>query len=221
MPAKTAKPSSPPPPPPPPSVAVAAETSPNPTTAPGTASPLAGGGGNNALLGGGKCPDAQAALDATNAYRARHSSPSLQWSVSLAASSQDYAELLAKTCNLVHSGSQEFGENLMKIATYPKVTDYSCTSSIDNWYEEVGYYSFTQTPMTDNWSKGVGHFTQLVWRATTAVGCGVAIADKPTTLPSGKSLMGSCKVVVCRYKPFGNVGSDPAFLANVLPQVRK
>jgi len=43
----------------------------------------------------------------------------------------------------------------------------------------------------------VGHYTQIVWRATTQVGCAIA-ANK------------SAEYLVCRYLPAGNVvGIDP------------
>lgn len=45
-----------------------------------------------------------------------------------------------------------------------------------------------------------GHFTQCVWKATTAVGCGMARC-------------GAATLVVCRYSPAGNVLGQ--FAANV------
>jgi hypothetical protein len=52
--------------------------------------------------------------------------------------------------------------------------------------------------------KGTGHFTQIVWRGTRVVGCGVASC-------SGKALW------VCRYAPAGNVVAPGYFEKNVLP----
>ncbi|PNH03557.1 hypothetical protein TSOC_010388 [Tetrabaena socialis] len=49
------------------------------------------------------------------------------------------------------------------------------------------------------------------------MGCGIASADKPIVLSSGRVLASVCKVIVCRYKPYGNVAGDMDFLKNVFP----
>jgi Cysteine-rich secretory protein family len=46
---------------------------------------------------------------------------------------------------------------------------------------------------------GVGHYTQMVWRNTTSVGCGTGSGSK---LPYS--------ILVCRYYPPGNIfGQKP------------
>ncbi|KAG2494168.1 hypothetical protein HYH03_007803 [Edaphochlamys debaryana] len=179
------------------------------------AGPNAGGGGAS-LLGGGDCPDAQLLLDTTNRLRARHSAPALEWSTRLAADAQDYAEELAKkNCKLEHGS---YGENLMRISAYP-APDKSCAGAVNAWYGEVNWYDFnTPNAFRDNWSNSIGHFTQLVWKSSTQVGCGVATSPERMVFPSGTVFMGGCKVIVCRYDPYGNgPATDAAFRANVLP----
>ena len=76
-----------------------------------------------------------------------------------------------------------------------------------DWYEEVNGqgpggtyskapYNFGQT----GFSREHGHFTQVVWRATTAMGCGTKVCPE---LFSG---WGDASVWVCQYDPGGNVG---------------
>ncbi|GLI70343.1 hypothetical protein VaNZ11_015302, partial [Volvox africanus] len=85
------------------------------------------------------------------------------------------------------------------------------------WYAEVMSYNFSAIyPFLENWPKGTGHFTQLVWKATTKLGCGYALKDMTMKIGS-RTLMGGCKMVVCRYREHGNVANDIYFLKNVLP----
>ncbi len=82
------------------------------------------------------------------------------------------------------------------MVAYSDDVDSTCMFAVDGWYDEVQYYRWgTEHPFEDNWNQdnAVGHFTQLVWKSTTSMGCGVA---KGTY--SGGRWSGSCKVVVCR-----------------------
>lgn len=71
-------------------------------------------------------------------------------------------------------------------------------AATDMWYEEVNNpgYNFNRPGYTS----GVGHFTQIVWKGSTKLGCGV-----------------SGVYVVCRYcEVAGNMQGD--FPDNVLPK---
>jgi hypothetical protein len=71
------------------------------------------------------------------------------------------------------------------------------------WYDEVNKYNFNNP----GFSASTGHFTQLVWKATTDLGCGIAISAK-------NRIYG-----VCNYTPPGNVvGTNNEFKRNVLPK---
>eukprot|EP00198_Chlamydomonas_reinhardtii_P008656 XP_001697993.1 predicted extracellular protein [Chlamydomonas reinhardtii] len=191
-------------------------------------SPPATGGGGKAVRNKKSPPPApsprQAALDLHNSYRAAHGGvPALQWDAALAADAQAYAEVLAGLgCTLIHAtqppgfSATRFGENLYMSAGYPR-TPLTCAPGITSWYNEVSYYKFTSTPYTDSYSTGrvVGHFTQIVWRATSRLGCGMASASY--SFP-GFPAPGQCKVVVCRYRQAGNVVGDSNYFQNVLPK---
>jgi hypothetical protein len=51
-----------------------------------------------------------------------------------------------------------------------------------------------------SYSSATGHATQLLWRASTQLGCGWAAG---------------CQLLVCRYSPPGNVLGE--FAQNVMP----
>ncbi len=71
-------------------------------------------------------------------------------------------------------------------------------------------YINSQQPYTDNLSqlRIVKGFVQIVWKATTNVGCGIANGTDDVT--------GSiCWVAVCRYSPQGATQSNTDWLKNV------
>ncbi|EFJ53194.1 hypothetical protein VOLCADRAFT_86230 [Volvox carteri f. nagariensis] len=167
-------------------------------------------------LMGSSCPDAQAFLDLHNLYRARHQAPPLRWNNNLAIAATAYAQQLADNdCALKHSGVRDAGENLLSQQSFPK-PDNTCTLAARGWYAEVVNYDFDAAqPYYDNWPRNIGHFSQLVWKGTSTIGCGVGSAETPIRIGS-KTLAAGCKVVVCRYKAPGNWQSDMSFLKNVL-----
>lgn len=126
-------------------------------------------------------------LAAHNAYRASLGLPPLRWSDRLAANAQQWAEHLAEIGQLVHSGS---GQNLA-IAT---AGTQSLTQLVNLWGGEHAYFTngyFPDISTTGDWMD-VGHYSQMVWKTTTKVGCGFAEGD-------------GLDVLVCDYDPPGNV----------------
>ncbi|XP_068729496.1 titin-like isoform X1 [Montipora capricornis] len=131
-----------------------------------------------------------------NYYRTFHDAPPLRWSPLLAAEAQNYAERLAKTDSLTHSGQKDRGENLAFTWDIP----LSAREAIDMWYDEVQDYDFENPGFTYD----TGHFTQLIWVGTEEFGMGMTVA------PDGKN------IVVGRYFPPGNVVGQ--FKENVRPR---
>ncbi len=132
-------------------------------------------------------------LNAHNNYRAEVGVPPLQWSEDLAASAQQWANKLAQTGTFEHS---QAGENLAEGTT----AAFSVTQLVDMWGGEKQYFSngtFPDVSSTGNW-EDVGHYTQVVWRNTTEVGCGLASGN-------------GNDVLVCHYNPAGNFVGQPVF----------
>ncbi|MBC7974192.1 MAG: hypothetical protein H7138_04350, partial [Myxococcales bacterium] len=127
--------------------------------------------------------DADAFLTAHNAARAKHCAAPLIWSPKLAQIAQQWANALRdKGCQFGHSGGST-GENLA--AGTSGTLDPEAV--VKMWYDEVSLYKFPN----GGFSMKTGHFTQVVWRGTTQVGC-------------GRSQCNGMDIWVCEYDPPGN-----------------
>lgn len=95
------------------------------------------------------------------------------------------------------------------------------TAAINAWAIEDKYYHYSPTT---GFSEKTGHFTQLVWKATTDVGCSVTDCSASN---DGNGTQGYKKgdaqgwFLVCEYWPPGNVVGDgnDYFKENVDPSV--
>ncbi len=134
-------------------------------------------------------------VDRTNQIRQIfYADAPIQWSQTLANSAQTYANNIASTGITKHSNS-DYGENLIA-ASYA----INYTQATNEWYAENSYYDYSNNSCESG--KVCGHYTQLIWKETTKMGCGSAIYS------TGKYIGWS--VVICHYNPPGNyVGETP------------
>jgi hypothetical protein len=139
------------------------------------------------------------ALKVHNAERDRLSLPPLVWDEDLARQAAVWARALTAKGRLEHSPRDQRpgqGENLsMGTRGF-----YTPTFLMQAWVEERKDYlhrPFPEISRTGDW-KDVGHYTQVVWRDTTAVGCAVASSRQ-------------WDYVVCRYSPPGNYMGERAY----------
>jgi Cysteine-rich secretory protein family len=134
-------------------------------------------------------------LAAHNKVRAGLGLPPLKWSDRLAQGALNWAKVIAGLNRMQHSGTGGVGENLAIWSG----NGASLDGLIGMWIRERAYYrpgTFPAVSTTGNW-EAVAHYTQMVWRTTTEVGCGVA--DNGTT-----------DFLVCWYNPQGNyIGQAP------------
>ena len=134
-------------------------------------------------------------LIAHNRVRAEHCAEPLTWSDDLAAEATAWANQLAATgCAFQHSRSNH-GENLAAGTSGALDAD----AVVAMWAGEEEKYDYRRAAFGMN----TGHFTQVVWKDTLAVGCGVATCAGRDTW-------------VCNYDPPGNVEGD--FALNVAPR---
>ncbi|MEP2025583.1 CAP domain-containing protein, partial [Reichenbachiella sp.] len=96
----------------------------------------------------------------------------------------------ASNCEFKHSGG-EYGENIWAGTEGA----FEPTDVVNSWGSEITDYNYeSNTCATD---KDCGHYTQIVWKNTTQVGCGVATCD-------------GLDIWVCQYDPPGNfIGEQP------------
>lgn len=130
-------------------------------------------------------------LQAHNTYRSLHGVSPVTWSDTVAASAQAWAD----TCPSGHSGSG-YGENIAWATG-----NISESAVVKLWYDEEPLYDYNNPGFSSN----TGHFTQVVWKGTTEIGCG---------FKSGCTT-GWANVWVCQYNPPGNYIGQ--FTANVFP----
>lgn len=125
--------------------------------------------------------------------------PPLKWDAALSRRAQAWADHLAATNKFEHSpdlpGQGLEGENIWGGTSGA----YSPEKMVNLWIAEKNH--FVKGVFPDNSSTGrvqdVSHYTQLVWRGTRAVGCGISRGRTED-------------IMVCRYSEPGNLhGTDP------------
>lgn len=135
-----------------------------------------------------------AMLKDQNAARAAVGAAPLAWSDALAKDAAAYARTLADTRRFQHAeqpqGPGREGENLWTGTRGA----YSYDEMVGHWVAEKKDVLPLPVPQSSRTGRfgDVGHYTQIVWRATTTVGC--AMASNATD-----------DYLVCRYAPPGNV----------------
>ncbi len=131
-------------------------------------------------------------LEAHNKYRSAVGVPPLVWSDELARAAEVWANTLSSDLQFAHDPSvQNQGENLW-IGT---AGAFTLTQMVDDWGRERRYFksgTFPNVSTTATWFD-VGHYTQMVWKNTTSVGC------------AGRTGSDGYYRLVCRYSPAGNI----------------
>jgi pathogenesis-related protein 1 len=151
-----------------------------------------------------------------NAVRAKVMSatplPPVTWDPEIAKYAQEWTDM---TCmSPMHRmgpslNGKPMGENLY--ASGGSIADTQPGKhAVDGWAGEVACYTFGSFLRNDKCdmqcttqmnSDGCGHYTQVVWRNSTRIGCGVS------TCGSGRIMQNE---VICNYAPVGNiVGMNP------------
>ncbi len=136
-------------------------------------------------------------LAAHNRERAAVGVPPLRWDPALAAAAAAYGPALSALGRLEHSPRASRPgqrENLWMGSR----SSYSPEQMVGSWAQEKAYFRpglFPNVSTTDNWLD-VSHYTQMIWRSTTSVGCAL-------------HQTGTWDYLICRYSPPGNVDGRP------------
>jgi pathogenesis-related protein 1 len=118
--------------------------------------------------------------------------PTMTWSETVAASAQAFVE----SCKFADTGPP-YGSN-----AFAGTGTYTPAQVVTSWVNEDANYDYG----TNSCSSVCGHYTQVVWRDSTELGCGMANCTDNN--PFGSS--GPWQLWVCNYNPPGNyVGMKP------------
>ena len=138
-----------------------------------------------------------------NYYRAQHQVSDLTRVAAIETIAQNYSNYLASINSMVHSSNKYLGSSLGENLYWGPKNSNIGTSSVDLWYSEVSDYDFNNP----GYKSGIGHFTQLVWKNSRNLGCGVGCGSS------------NYCYVTCNYYPAGNYLNQ--FASNVFPKVEE
>jgi pathogenesis-related protein 1 len=113
--------------------------------------------------------------------------PDLTWNPTAAATAQAWANNLLATNTFAHNpNAPEFGENIFFESGPDPAT--SGDRAFTSWASEAASYTWDTNACTADCT----HYTQIIWAASTSVGCGMATN-------------GTTTIWVCDYAPRGNI----------------
>ncbi|CAH9071543.1 unnamed protein product [Cuscuta epithymum] len=129
-------------------------------------------------------------VDGHNRARASVGVPPVSWNESVAAYAEAYAAQRAGDCEMEHSEGP-YGENIAEGYGELKASD-----AVNMWVGERPYYDHASNSCTGG--EECGHYTQVVWRDTTSIGCAREVCRN------------GWMFVTCNYYPPGNyIGERP------------
>jgi uncharacterized protein YkwD len=164
----------------------------------GTTSSASGGTGG-ASGGGDTEPAAMAGmLEAHNAARASvmpaasPAIPPLVWSDTVAAAAQTWAN----NCMFAHN-TDGYGQNI-----FAGSGAYKPPAVVAAWVAEAANYDYAN----NSCSAVCGHYTQVVWRDSAELGCGMAMCTENSPFSGG-----DWELWVCNYSPAGNFDGEKPY----------
>ncbi|KAM0835489.1 hypothetical protein ACQ4PT_062891 [Festuca glaucescens] len=114
------------------------------------------------------------------------------WDAAVASFAASYARHRSVDCELVHSTSR-YGENIF----WGSGEDWTAAQVVEKWADERPDYSYASNSCTAG--RMCGHYTQIVWRNSTRIGCARVLCDRDAGV-----------FITCNYSPPGNyIGQWP------------
>jgi pathogenesis-related protein 1 len=165
----------------------------------GGGSATGGGAGGGSGAGGGTANELVAAHNAVRSAAMPVPSPVLMpmaWSPLVATVAQNWAN----NCNYMHNMNRgSLGENIFAASG----GSWTPTAVVNSWASEKSDYTYSTNSCASG--KMCGHYTQIVWRTSLGLGCGMKVCTTGSPFGSGTWVFW-----VCDYSPPGNyVGTKP------------
>ena len=129
-------------------------------------------------------------VDAHNAARTDVGLGEVTWDATVEAYAQDYADQRRGDCQLVHSKGN-YGENIY--GGRGGGPDWTAVDAVKSWVSEKQYYDHGSNSCSAPADQSCLHYTQIVWRNSTTIGCARVVCDG-----------GDGVFVICSYNPPGN-----------------
>jgi pathogenesis-related protein 1 len=128
--------------------------------------------------------------------------PILTWNSTVATAAQTWAN----GCVYAHGGIGSYGQNIYAASGFvPTLSDAGT-----DWASEQPYYNYAanscSTANPPNTAGTCGHYTQVVWKTTTQLGCGQMFCTTNSPFPPPFT---NWYLIVCDYNPAGNAGGRP------------
>ncbi|KAH7518525.1 hypothetical protein FEM48_Zijuj09G0180900 [Ziziphus jujuba var. spinosa] len=124
-------------------------------------------------------------LNAHNLARASVGVGPLTWDNKVAGYARNYANKRKGDCKLVHSRGP-YGEDILVWSR----GDLSGVAAVNSWFKEKVNYDYNSNSCTNG--KQCRHYTQLVWKKSTRLGCAKVRCNNGGTF------------ITCNYDPPGN-----------------
>jgi pathogenesis-related protein 1 len=116
--------------------------------------------------------------------------PAMTWNATVAAAAQAWAN----GCKYDHNPTSPYGENI-----FASTGGSTPAAVVGDWVSEKSNYNYG----ANTCSGTCGHYTQVVWRNSIRLGCGVRNCTTGSPFSGG----GNWQFWVCNYDPPGNVGT--------------
>ncbi|PIN16201.1 Defense-related protein containing SCP domain [Handroanthus impetiginosus] len=127
-------------------------------------------------------------VNAHNRARAEVRVGPIRWDETVAAFARNYVNSRLGDCNLIHSGSKQYGENLAKGSG-----NFTGRAAVNLWVAEKGNYDYNSNSCVGG---ECHHYTQVVWRNSVRLGCARARCNNGWWFIS------------CNYSPPGNIAGQ-------------